>query len=826
MKRYNPKELEPKWQKYWDENQTYKADLDSDKPKYIGFAMFNYPSGAGIHLGHAKNFTLPDILLRYKRQNGFEAYSPIGFDSFGLPAENYAIKTGQSPRFTTDEALASYRIQYRSMGWGMDWSKEIDTSKADYYRWTQWCFLQLHNDGLAYQKESLQWWCDQCKTVLADEQVIAGKCWRHDGDDDPLVTKRSLKQWFFKITDYADEILEATDDLNWTPWVKTAQKNWIGRSEGTIINFKLDGLGADDQHLDVFTTALETIYGVTFMVLAPEHPLVSIYAQHADNASEIDEYVQTALRKSDLDREKEKIKTGIAIEGLYAINPANNKKIPVWIADYVLIGYGSGAIMAVPGQDERDYDFAIKYDLPIVYTTDKNEFVNYAQDIKSNRQQFKMANSEEFDSLDLETAHTEIIKKLSASGVAEPRVNYKLRDWLISRQRYWGSPIPIIHCDSCGAVPVPEDQLPVVLPEIDNYHPSGDGRSPLANAVEWVNVDCPSCGAPAQRETDTMDGYVCSSWYQLRYLDPHNDDQAWNPERAKKWLPIDFYNGGDHATAHLLYARFFTRFFYNNGLVDTPEPFDNMYFHAKILAPDGSFFSKSKGNGIDPLEVINSGYGADALRTYIMFIAPPDIESPWNNDGLPSCYRFLNRIWTLVQEFKDNDNQELDIQSSNADLLRTTHKTIQKVSQDIEKIKYNTAVSVMMENVNTLYKIKESDGFVDRINWRFALESAVQLVAPFAPHIAEELWRDLGHEDTVHIDHWPELDEKYLINETVKLAVQVNGKVRAEIEVPVDASKQDIENTALAQENVQAHLDGKQPKKIIYVTGRLVSIVV
>lgn len=826
MKRYNPKDIEPKWQKYWDDNQTYKVDLSSDKPKYIGFGMFNYPSGAGIHLGHAKNFTLPDILLRYKRQNGFEAYSPIGFDSFGLPAENYAIKTGQSPRTTTDEAIASYRIQYRSMGWGMDWSKEIDTSTPEYYRWTQWCFLQLHNKGLAYQKESLQWWCDIDKSVLADEQVIAGKCWRHDGADDPLVKKRSLNQWFFKITEYADEMLEATDELDWTPWVKTAQKNWIGRSEGTIVNFNLEGLGAEQQQLDVFTTALETIYGVTFMVLAPEHPIVSTFAQHADNASEIDEYVQTAMRKSDLDREKEKVKTGIQVEGLFAINPANGEKIPVWIADYVLIGYGSGAIMAVPGQDERDYEFAKKYDLPIVYTTDKNEFVNYGADIKPDKTKYIMANSAEFDGINLSEAHDKIIEKLQSEGVAEKRVNYKLRDWLISRQRYWGSPIPIIHCESCGAVPVPESDLPVVLPELDNYKPSGDGRSPLANDENWVNTECPKCGKPAQRETDTMDGYVCSSWYQMRYIDPNNNEAAWDPELAKKWLPIDFYNGGDHATAHLLYARFFTRFFYKQGLVGTPEPFKNMYFHAKILAPDGTFFSKSKGNGIDPLEVIESGYGADALRTYIMFIAPPDIESPWNNDGLPSCYRFLNRIWTLVGEFNESNGTNETSTEKSEELLAVSHKAISKVSSDIENIKYNTAVSAMMECVNSLYKIKDSIGFGDRENWKFALETIVQLVAPFAPHISEELWHDLGHDDSVHIDHWPVLDEKYLIEENMTLAVQVNGKVRAEIIVPSDSDQKTIESIALEQENVITHLEGRKPKKIIYVSGRLVSIVV
>lgn len=823
MKRFEPKVLEPKWQKIWDDQGTYTTDLDSDKPKFYGFGMFNYPSGAGIHLGHAKNFTLPDILVRVKRQQGYAAYSPVGFDSFGLPAENYAIKTGQSPRKTTDEALASYRNQYRQMGWSMDWTKEIDTSKPDYYKWTQWCFLQLHSDGLAYQKESLQWWCDQCKTVLADEQVIAGKCWRHEGDDDPFVTKRSLNQWFFKITDYADEILEATDDLDWTPWVKTAQKNWIGRSEGTIVNFKLDGLGTDGQHLDVFTTAVETIFGVTFMVLAPEHPIVTNYAQHADNAQEIDEYVQHALRKSELDREKEKVKTGVPIQGLTATNPANGQKIPVWIADYVLMGYGSGAIMAVPGQDERDYEFAKKYELPIVYTTDRGEFVNYGKDIKPNKQAYKMANSGEFDGQDLEQARGGLIEKLTNAGEAEEKVHYKLRDWLISRQRYWGAPIPIIHCEDCGAVPVPEADLPVVLPEIDDYHPSGDGQSPLAKVDGWVNVDCPKCSKPAKRETDTMDGYVCSSWYQLRYIDPHNDQQAWDPERAKNWLPVDFYNGGDHATAHLLYARFFTRFFYNKGLVGTPEPFKQMYLHAKILASDGTFFSKSKGNGIDPLEVINSGYGADALRTYLSFIAPPDVESPWNNDGLPSCYRLLNRIWNLVQEFNED---VADSGEEQLELLRATHKAIKKVTDDIDAIKYNTAVSAMMECVNAFYKEKDANGYADKQSWRFALESIVQLVAPFAPHIAEELWQDLGHKDSVHVDHWPVLDEQYLVEESITVAVQVNGKVRSEVNVAVDASEEEVKAEAFKQENVIAHTEGKEVIKFIYVPGRIVNIVV
>lgn len=824
MKRYEPKVIEPKWQKTWDEQGTYVADLDSEKPKFFGFGMFNYPSGAGIHLGHAKNFTLPDVLLRAKRQQGFAAYSPVGFDSFGLPAENYAIKTGQSPRKTTDEALESYRNQYRQMGWSMDWTKEIDTSKPDYYKWTQWCFLQLHKNGLAYQKESLQWWCDQCKTVLADEQVIAGKCWRHDSPDDPMVTKRSLNQWFFRITELADEILEATDDLNWTPWVKVAQKNWIGRSEGAEVKFPLQGLGAEDQHLEVFTTAYDTIYGASFVVLAPEHPFVSMYGQHADNAADIDEYVQTALRKSELNRQQEKVKTGVPVEGLFALNPLNGAKLPVWVADYVLIGYGSGAIMAVPGEDERDYEFAQKFDLPIIYTTEQQEFVSY-QDIKKSPKDYLLANSDKFDGMTFKAAKPAILEEIEKQGYGERVVNYKLRDWLISRQRYWGAPIPIIHCERCGVVPVPEKDLPVLLPEVDDYRPSGDGRSPLAKVEEWVNVICPDCGGQAKRETDTMDGYVCSSWYQLRYIDPHNDRQAWDPIRAEKWLPVDFYNGGDHATAHLLYARFFTRFFYKQGLVGTPEPFGRMYFHAKILASDGTFFSKSKGNGIDPLEVINSGYGADALRTYLCFIAPPDVESPWNNEGLPSSYRFLNRLWNLVQEYAGLTDVSAGKEASE-ELLRVAHRAIKKVSDDIDSIKYNTAISAMMEAVNGLYKIKDEYGIAVGEAWRFSLESLVQLIAPFAPHTAEELWHDLGHEDTVHVDHWPQLDESYLISDTIRIAVQVNGKVRAEIEVSSDADEAEVKGIALAEGNVAAHTAGKEIRKFIYVPGRIANLVV
>ena len=823
MDRYQPKEIESKWQKRWAKDGVYRANLaDSSKPKYVAFGMFNYPSGDGIHVGHAKNFTLPDVLLRVKRQQGFEAYSPVGFDSFGLPAENYAIKTGVPPRQTTDQAIANYHRQYQAMGWSQDWSKEIDTSKVDYYRWTQWCFLKLHEHGLAYQQESQQWWCSLCLTVLADEQVIAGKCWRHDGSKEPQVQKKTLKQWFFKITDLADEILDATDDLNWTPWVKTAQKNWIGRSEGAEISFELKGLKTDGQSLDVYTTATDTIYGATFMVLAAEHPLVEQVIKQAANCDQIEAYLKQVSAKNELERQQNKDKTGVLIEGLTAINPINGQELPVWIADYVLLGYGSGAIMAVPGNDQRDFDFAQKHKLPISYTAGSQDFVAYA-DILAQPKQHKLIEAQEFSGQTFQEAKPKILAKLIKQNQAKKTINYRLRDWLISRQRYWGAPIPIIHCPDCGAVPVAEQDLPVELPEIDDYHPSGDGRSPLANARDWVETTCPKCSKPAERETDTMDGYVCSSWYQLRYLDPNNQSQAWQPEQVNRWLPIDFYNGGDHAIAHLLYARFFTRFFHKIGLLAEPEPFQQMYFHAKFLAPDGTAFSKSKGNGVDPLAVIESGYGADALRTCICFISPPDIESPWNEEGVPATFRFLNRLWVLVKEYLEADKakQAEDCQSQ---IMRATHGCIKKTNQDIKAIKFNTALAAQMELVNELYQLKTKDNFSSEA-WQFALESLVMLVAPFAPHIAEELWQRLGHQDTVHVDHWPELDQTWLKLDEVTIVVQVNGKLRGQLTIEAGASEAEVVATAKELPAVSKHIQA-EIKRTVYVPGRLVNLVV
>jgi leucyl-tRNA synthetase len=824
MQRYNPKEIEPKWQAWWDEQKTYQADLNSDKPKYIAMSMFNYPSGAGIHIGHAMNYTISDVLARFKRQQGYESYHPIGWDAFGLPAENYAIKAGVSPQASMATIIPNYHKQYRAMGWSNDWTKEIATHEPEYYKWSQWIFSEMYRAGLAYQDARMQWWCDKCQTVLANEQVINDKCWRHDSEDDPIVTQKEVKQWFFKITDYADELLEAIDGLDWTESVKLAQKNWIGRSEGANIRFKIEGLGAENEELEVFSTAHDTIYGATFMVLAPEHPIAVHYGQYAENAQDIQEYQDRVRRKTELERMSDKEKHGIALEGLWAINPLNGAKIPVWIADYVLMGYGTGAVMAVPGEDERDFEFANKHQLPIVYTTQQQEFVSYADEIKPNRKSFIVANSGEFDSLDFDAARHAILEKLISLGVAEAVTHYKIRDWSVSRQRYWGAPIPIINCDKCGPVLVPDEKLPVILPELTDFQPSGDGRSALARATEWLHVPCPECGGEAERETDTLDTYICSSWYMLRYMDPHNDTEAFGSEVTNKWMPIDFYNGADHATAHMLYARFVTRFFYKKGLLDNPEPFKKFLYNGKVTASDGQMFSKSKGNGVDPLEIIESGYGADALRTYLMFASPLELWTKWDANGVPGCYRFLNRVFNLVNEFVETPKNEDETESVSS--LKIVHAAIKKVTDDIEDQRYNTAIAAMMKATNELYELKTSSGFTDNKSWYDSLQALVMLIAPFAPHTAEELWHLLGHEDSVNVGHWPKYDEKFLVSEVMKLAVQVNGKVRAEIEVPADADEDTIKAEALAQENVRNHLKGQEPSKVIYVKGRLISVVV
>lgn len=858
MKRYNPTEIEQKWQDTWEREGTYVADLtDESRPKYYSLSMLPGITGAGIHIGHGRTFQFADIKARFKRQQGYNAYHPIGWDSFGLPVENYAIKVGKTPRQAHDDAKVHFKTQLKRLGFSYDWSKEISTADPEYYKWTQWIFTQLYQHDLAYQKEQPQWWCETDNTVLANEQVEGGKCWRCGNP----VTKRTLKQWFFRITAYADEILEATDALDWTDMVKTMQKNWIGRSQGAEIEFAVEGR---DEVITVFTTRPDTLFGASFIVLAPEHPLVQSLTA-ADARLAVEAYVATAQAKSDIERQENKDKTGV-FTGSYAINPVNGQKLPIWVADYVLGGYGTGAVMAVPAHDERDFAFAEKFEMPIIQVIEKPDD---SQDVGCYGGEGALINSGQFDGVQSSQAREEIVAWLEQQGTGRSQTTYKMRDWLISRQRYWGAPIPIVHVEGRAPIAVADSCLPVVLPEVKDFKPTGGHTSVLAQVDDWVRVwvnvetgETVEITKPkptgeqwveGRRETDTLDGYACSSWYFLRYLDPHNNQQAWDPQRISHWAPVDYYNGADHAVAHLLYSRFWMRFFYKLGLVPTPEPFRRMMYNAYIMASDGQKMSKSKGNVIDPMEIMDSGYGADALRVYEMFIAPYDMDAPWDVRGVPGTYRFLNRVWNLVQEFVDGSlspaasSSELSVtlahnsvsdsskkstknapqskESSAHDMLHMVHATIKKVTRDIEDEKFNTAVAAMMELVNGLYKSKEADGMQSAETWRFGLESLLQILAPFAPHITEELWHQLGHTDTIHVNHWPAWDEKYLISDMMTIIVQVNGKLRAKLRLPVGADRETIENTALAHEAIERLLAGHSPKKVIYVPQKLVNIV-
>lgn len=817
MKRYEPLTIENKWQEIWRNEQTYAAvDGDNSRPKLYVAEMFPYPSGAGLHVGHVRNFTIVDVVARFYRQQGYNVLRPIGWDTFGLPAENYAIKTGESPKKTTAQNIANFKTQYQRLGMAVDWSREINTSDPEYYHWTQWCFEQLFKAGLAYQKESYQWWCPVDKTVLANEQVEGGKCWRCGSE----VEKKKMKQWFFKITDYADQLLESLDDIDWPTKIKTMQRNWIGRSQGAEIEFKVDG---DGQTIKVFTTRPDTLFGATFLVLAPEHQLVNELTTDEQRQS-VQKYCRTAIKKSEIERQGDHEKTGV-FTGSYVINPATGARMPIWVADYVLAGYGEGAIMAVPAHDQRDYDFAKKYDLPIIKVIDPTDDVDDDDVIDFYSGEGKLINSGDFDGIPTSDAREQIVAWLEEQGIGHSKVTYKMRDWLISRQRYWGAPIPIIHCPHCGNVAVPEEDLPVMLPDIDDYLPSGDGQSPLAKVESWVNTTCPQCGRPAKRETDTMDGYACSSWYLWRYTDAHNDKQAWDPAKVNYWAPLDFYVGGDHAVAHLLYVRFWAKFFAEHGYLNFTEPVKRLLYNGYINAPDGHKMSKSKGNVIDPLDVIDSGYGADTLRTYEMFIGPYELDAAWSTGGIAGVYRFLNRCWNLVQEFLDDQRQAKLDSDTQLELLKVQHTAIKKVTNDLYNAQFNTAVSALMEYLNGLSKLKEH-GFDDKM-WRQALGDLCQLLAPFAPHIANEMYAEMNGEDS-RLDNieWPKYDEKYLTTDTIKIAIQVNGKLRGDIEVAKDAEQNDVEQLALDQPNVARFTDGKQVVKKIYVPGKILNIVV
>jgi leucyl-tRNA synthetase len=825
MQRYNPKDIEPRWQRIWDETDVYTADLQSSKPKYMAMSMFNYPSGAGIHIGHAMNYTISDVKARFKRQQGYESYHPVGWDAFGLPAENYAIKAGVSPQESMATIIPMYHKQYKAMGWSNDWEKEISTHLPQYYKWTQWIFSEMCRQGLAYQDSRLQWWCSIDNTVLANEQVIDGKCWRHDGPNDPLVQKKEVKQWFFKITDYADELLEAIDDLDWTESVKLAQKNWIGRSEGMIFTAPVKD---SELEIQTFSAHFEAFRADTFVVIAPDHPFLKKLVKGTPDEQKILDFAAEMVRKRDLQgyADEEHVK-GI-FTGRYIVDPVGNGDLPIWVASYALADYGTG-IVKCSAHDERDFRFAKKYNLhlkPVLFPADEKEAENVRklEYCYTDMQHGILTEPEAFAGKVSGQSRHAITKYLEEHKLAVPKVSYKMRDWSVSRQRYWGAPIPIIHCPKCGPQLVPDEDLPVILPELKDFESNGDGRSALARAKDWLIVDCPQCSGPAERETDTLDTYICSSWYMLRYLDPHNQEKIFDSDIVNHWLPIDFYNGADHATAHLLYARFVTRFLSKIGLVKNPEPFKKMLYNGKVLAADGTMFSKSKGNGVDPLEVIDSGYGADALRTYLMFAAPLELGAHWDPRGVPGTFRFLTRLWNLVQEYSQTEKIELS-DSQSLTILQATHRMIQKMTIDIEADRYNTAIAAAMTCLNDFYKLK-NDAFGKSETWQFALESLVTCIAPFAPHIAEELWQQLGHTASVHKDSWPIYNKKYLARDTLTIVVQVNGKLRAEIQVAVDAEEQTIVDAARANQKVASYLAKQKIEKTIFVPNKLVNFVI
>ena len=812
MDRYNPQEIEKKWQKIWEKDQTFRAaedgkDLPKDKktPKVFLAEMFPYPSGAGLHVGHVRNFTIVDVLARFYKQQQMNVLRPFGYDTFGLPAENYAIKTGISPQSATKTNIDNFRKQLKRLGFAIDWSREINTSDPEYYKWTQWCFLQLYKKGLAYRKESYQWWCPVDQTVLANEQVENGHCWRCGTE----VEKKKMKQWFFKITDYADELLADIDALDWPDKIKTMQRNWIGRSEGAEISFEVAGVtgGVASKMIKVFTTRPDTVFGATFLVLAPEHPMVKDLVTD-DTREKVDKYRTETLKKSEIERQENKEKTGV-FTGSYAINPGTGEQIPIWISDYVLMGYGEGAIMAVPAHDERDFEFAKKFDLPIKKVIEKPE--SSKDDDECYNGEGKLVNSGHLNGTDTSAARELVVEWLEKQGIGSKKVTYKMRDWLISRQRYWGCPIPIAYDEDGNEYPIPEDQLPVIIPEVEDYKPDNSGRSALAKAKDWLTfemeVEDRKTGKKVKktltRETDTLDGYACSSWYLWRYVSAHCKDAAWDKEAIKYWAPTDVYVGADHAVAHLLYIRFWCKFFADQGLLPFREPVKTLLYNGYINAPDGKKMSKSKGNVIDPLDVIDQGYGADTLRTYEMFIGPYDLDAAWDPKSVGGVYRFLNRCWTLCfdKKFEKHDN------------ARIRNATIKKVTEDIHKHNFNTAISAMMEYVNDLYKVGATEE---------DLTILAKLLKPFAPHLASEMLEKLGSDDV-----WPTWDEKQLVADTVEVVVQVNGKVRAKFEMnKSELSEENVKKRALEDKNVQNFTKNGIKKTIFVEKANLLNLVV
>lgn len=958
MKRYNPKELEPKWQEEWNKAGIYKAIDFDPKQKFVMLCEFPYPSGAGMHIGHIKEYTIGDIIARQKRMMGYNVLFPMGYDAFGLPTENYAIKNKISPIKATEDNVANFRVQLESMGFSIDWTRSFKTSDPDYYKWTQWLFLQFFNNGLAYQEKIAVNWCPFCKTGLANEEVVNG---RHERCD-TLVEKKLLKQWLLRITDYAERLIAGLKDVDYPSRIADQQINWIGKSKGAQINFKIE---SSDQFIEVFTTRPDTIFGATFLVIAPDHPLVEELTK-PDHKKQVNELIEQVSRQTDIERQENKIDKHGVFSGSYAINPANKEKIPIWIADYVLMGYGTGAIMAVPAHDERDNAFARKYDLPIKYVIEpvsgeekqdeikKEAVVVVLRNPKTNqylilnwgprkeryggrlliggsiepkesledcakreiaeetgftnvkmvsvldyrvhshyfsnvvnkdfhaeisgmmfdlidetrqeiqldegeKDKFKLEWVEESSAVKLidDKAHLhifealiknsifsgegimtgsghyngissslmrdKIVSDLEAQGSAKEKINYRLRDWIFSRQHYWGEPIPIIHCPKHGAVAVPIADLPVELPKVDHYEPTDNGESPLAAIDEWVNVACPVCGGPAHRETDTMPNWAGSSWYYLRYFDAHNDKAFADRSKLDYWGSVDLYLGGmEHTTLHLLYSRFWHQFLYDQGLVPTAEPYAARRGQGIILGPDGSKMSKSKGNIVNPTEIISSGYGADSLRLAIAFLAPYDQTSPWSPESLGGTSRFLNRLWTLVHEFNSHDGGLIE----SIELKQVINKTIFKVSKDIEQLGFNTAIASLMECMNEVYLIKAKDNYRS-VEWQWAIETLLKLIAPFAPHITEELWHEMGNDDSIHQSEWPKSDNQYLQIDNVVVVVQVNGKLRGDIKLAKDkASQDDVMAAILKDEKISKYIINQKIDRIIFVEGKLINLVI
>ena len=798
---YSPKEIEKKWQDIWDNEEAFKATLDKSKPKYYALVEFPYPSGQGLHVGHPRPYTAMDIVSRKKRMQGYNVLFPMGWDAFGLPTENYAIKNKIHPKIVTKNNVAHFKDQLKSLGYSFDWSREINTTDPSYYKWTQWIFLQLFKKGLAYKSEMPINWCTSCKVGLANEEVVNGVCERCGA---PVIRKMQ-SQWMLKITDYAEKLIEGLDHVDYIEKVKVSQKNWIGRSEGAEVNFKLSG---KDEALTVYTTRPDTLFGATYMVISPEHPMIDKYKDEISNYDEILAYRAQAARKSDFERtELAKDKTGACVKGITAVNPVNGKEIPIWVSDYVLMSYGTGAIMAVPAHDDRDWDFAKKFGLPIIEVVAGGDVQNAAfTDVATG----KLCNSGFLDGMEVKDAKKAIIEWLEEKGIGHKKVNYKLRDWVFSRQRYWGEPIPIVKCPCCGYVPIDESELPLKLPEVDSYMPTDTGESPLAAMRDWVETTCPKCGGKAERETDTMPQWAGSSWYFLRYIDPHNDEAFASKEAIDYWMPVDWYNGGmEHTTLHLLYSRFWHKFLYDQGLVSCPEPYMKRTSHGMILGENNEKMSKSRGNVINPDDIVNE-FGADTLRTYEMFIGAFELSASWSLEGVKGCRKFLERVWKLQDMLIEGDSYRENLETK-------IHQTIKKVSNDFESLKFNTAIAAMMSLVNDFYKEKS-------IN-KAEYATLILLLNPVAPHMTEELWESI-YGGRAYQQKWPEYDEAKTVESNVEIAVQINGKVKATLGVALDEDEESVKAKAHAIPAIAELMAGKNVVKEIYVKGRILNIVV